>query len=371
MKFSPSLLLELAITILVDPTSPYTALSRDPKDNVLLLEKLTHCWIQQFMHTQNIVLLSQTGRLTCSPEKEQEIKIQVAYHLGVLNRGFQDGTFDENLMENIDETHFVVNMDNGRTLGFHGDTIVKYAEVVSGGDSMTMVIRILGGRRSMIEASMLILTNPNISYPIRGLDDNIPGVCYRTGPKGWMDQTLFSDYFVKPRAFQSDVHGRSKFIWVDNCTGHNMTPRLSTVLEANNAILKYLPPCSTHLCQSTDTFIISKVKDAWTKRWEAKKTDLIASNAWQNTPRADGGWSRKLSNPGKRFFLQLAADSVEDVNRELDCDNISYARKAMIRSGMSLALDGSWSVEQLFPHLQEIVGKYEQIFLGQHVPPRI
>ena len=192
-------------------------------------------------------------------------------------------------MENIDETHFVVNMDNGRTLGFRGDTTIKYAKVVSGGDSMTMVIRISGGRRSMIEAPMLIFTNPNNSYPIRGLNDNIPGVCYRTGPKGWMDQTLFSDYFVEPRAFQSDIYGCSKFIWVDNCTGHNMTPRLSTVLEANNAILKYLPPFSTHLCQPADTFIISKVKDAWTKRWEAKKTDLIASNAWQNTPRADGG----------------------------------------------------------------------------------
>ena len=266
VKFSPRLLIELAITILVDPASLYTALSRDPKDNVLLLEKLTHCWIQQFMHIQNIVFLSQTSRLTCSPEKKQEIEMQVAYHLGVLNRGFQDGTFDENLMENIDKTHFVVNMDNGRTLGFCGDTTVKYAEVVSGGDSMTMVIRILGGRRSMIKAPMLIFTNPNSNYPIRGLNDNIPGVCYCTGPKGWMDQTLFSDYFVESRAFQSDVHSRSKFIWVDNCTSHNMTPKLSTVLEANNAILKYLPPCSTHLCQPADTFIISKVKDAWTKR---------------------------------------------------------------------------------------------------------
>jgi hypothetical protein len=47
-------------------------------------------------------------------------------------------------MENIDETHFVVNLDNGHTLGFQGDTSVTYAEVVSGGDSMTMVVRISG-----------------------------------------------------------------------------------------------------------------------------------------------------------------------------------------------------------------------------------
>jgi hypothetical protein len=48
-------------------------------------------------------------------------------------------------MENLDEMHFVVNLDNGHTLGFWGDISVTYAEVVSGGDSMTMVVRISGG----------------------------------------------------------------------------------------------------------------------------------------------------------------------------------------------------------------------------------
>ena len=231
------------------------------------------------MHVQNIVLLSQTGHLTCSPEKEIQIERNTVHHLGVLKRGFDSGLFDEILMENIDETHFVVNMDNGRTLGFRGDTLTKYAEVVSGGDSMTLVVQISRGRRSMIEAPMLIFTNPNSSYPIRGLDDNIPRVSYRTGPKGWMDQNLFADFFEEPRAFQPDLHGRTKLIWVDNCTGQNLTPRLQGVLQAKQSILRYLPPCSTHLCQPADTFIISKIKDAWTKRWEAKKTELIATNA--------------------------------------------------------------------------------------------
>jgi hypothetical protein len=48
-------------------------------------------------------------------------------------------------MENLDKIHFTVNMDNGCTLGFRGDTVVKYADVVVGGDAMTMVIRIFGG----------------------------------------------------------------------------------------------------------------------------------------------------------------------------------------------------------------------------------
>ena len=160
-------------------------------------------------------------------------------------------------------------------------------------------------------------------------------------------------------------------VWLDNCSSHSLTPRLTAALTGKNTTLKYLPPCSTHLCQPADTFIISKIKDAWTKRWEEKKIQLIQSNAWQNTPRADGQWSGKLTNPGKRFFLQLAADSVEDVNRQVDCNNMSYARKAMIRCGMALNVDGLWSVNQLFPHLQDIVAKHLQYFQGQDVPDHV
>ena len=41
VKFSSRLLIELAISILLDLASPYTAQSRDPKDNALLMSKLT------------------------------------------------------------------------------------------------------------------------------------------------------------------------------------------------------------------------------------------------------------------------------------------------------------------------------------------
>jgi hypothetical protein len=113
--------------------------------------------------------------------------MNTAYRLGVLQRGFQSGVFDENLIENLDETHFTVNMDNGRTLGFRGVSVVKYADVVAGRNAMTMVIRISGGRRSMVEALMLIFTNGNNNYPIRGLEDTIPEVCYRTAQRaGWI-----------------------------------------------------------------------------------------------------------------------------------------------------------------------------------------
>ena len=129
--------------------------------------------------------------------------MNTAYHLGALQRRFQFGIFDENLIENLDEIHFIIKMDNDHTLEFREDTIVKYTNVVASGDVMTMVIKISGNRRSMIEAPMLIFTNGNNNCPIRDLDDTISEIYYQTDPKGWMDQGLFFQYFEKPRAYQS------------------------------------------------------------------------------------------------------------------------------------------------------------------------
>ena len=64
------------------------------------------------------------------------------------------------------------------------------------------------------------------------------------------------------------------------------------------------------------------------------------------------------------FFLQLAAHYVEDVHRKVDCDNMSYAQKAMIRFGMALGVNGIWSVNQLFTHLQQLITKYKLYFYG-------
>ena len=84
VKFSSQLLRELAISILVAPDSIFTANFVDPKDNVLLITKIMHSWMNQFMDSHNIVLLSQQGCLICSPEKELQIEMETAYHLGIL-----------------------------------------------------------------------------------------------------------------------------------------------------------------------------------------------------------------------------------------------------------------------------------------------
>jgi hypothetical protein len=75
------------------------------------------------------------------------------------------------------------------------------------------------------------------------------------------------------------------------------------VLTEKQTVLKFLPSYYTYLYQPADTFIILKIKDAWTKHWESKKIKLVQVDAWQNTARGDGHWSGKLTNPGKHFFI--------------------------------------------------------------------
>lgn len=43
-----------------------------------------------------------------------------------------------------------------------------------------------------------------------------------------------------------------------------------------------------------------------------------------------------------------------------DENGLSYARKAMIRCGLSQDLNGQWRVEQLFPHLQDITQRHKE-----------
>ena len=52
------------------------------------------------------------------------------------------------------------------------------------------------------------------------------------------------------------------------------------------------------------------------------------------------GASGNLKTPGKQFFLKLASDAVRDVNGQRDRNGLSYARKAMIRTGNSMNVNG-------------------------------
>ena len=111
-----------------------------------------------------------------------------------------------------------------------------------------------------------------------------------------------------------------------------------------------MPNNSTDLCQPADSFIIAKLMDVWKSEWESKKLELLNNESYTA--------SGKLKNSGKKFFLQLAAKCVRRVNGMRDKNGITFARKAMIRCGLSKNVNGLWEKAHLYPHLQEIMNKY-------------
>ncbi|KAL2642890.1 hypothetical protein R1flu_010477 [Riccia fluitans] len=124
-------------------TGDYTTSTLDAQGEPVI-HRINRHWVQLFMDRFNIVCRVQSGKLTTSPEREQHMEMTVAHHLGKLFREFTDGQLDEDMVENVDETHFIINMDNGRTLGFQGDQEVQYADVVSGVQGMIMIVRMFG-----------------------------------------------------------------------------------------------------------------------------------------------------------------------------------------------------------------------------------
>lgn len=67
---------------------------------------------------------------------------------------------------------------------------MKYADAVGGGLGISMVVRISGGRDTGIELPFVVFKNDRLSYPVRGVLDDIPGASYRSRLKGWMDTTV-------------------------------------------------------------------------------------------------------------------------------------------------------------------------------------
>lgn len=129
-----------------------------------------------------------------SNQAQKFVERRVAYFPGCISREFSSGTLIEDCVENVDESHLDFNVDNGKTLGFRGDNKMRYAEVVSGGEGMTMMVRISGGRRAVIENTFMIFKNRDCNYPIRGVPDYITGVSYRTGPKRWIDRLVIVEW---------------------------------------------------------------------------------------------------------------------------------------------------------------------------------
>lgn len=363
LRFDSRLLRQLALDTIAysdDPSCNGTTI--DPQTGISIKELIRPMWITRFMQSCNIVCRTQTGKLMVSPAKRELIDRQVAFHLGQLSRDLRSGSLREEDIYNSDETHFVVHLHSNRTLARRGENEVKYADVVSGDDGMTMMVTLGGGRDGTMPVPLMIFKNLSRSYPIRGLNDDVPGVAYRSSPKSFMDRVLFCDWLNERRIFQPFPNGRTRVLYVDNCSAHKLTEDVQAALQRSRTVLRFFPACATDLVQPADSFVIQQIKSEWRARWDAKLMDMISNNMWTSA-----GGSGRLVNPGKRFFLRLAADVVRCVAQKRDSEGILLIRKAMIRCGMALNLNGIWEERQLSPELQNIINKYRDNFNGTPV----
>lgn len=71
----------------------------------------------------------------------------------------------DDTIENADDTHVVVNMDTGKTLGLIGYRHFKYADKVSGGESMKLIIRITDGQNADVQATTPWAPIVDLQYP--------------------------------------------------------------------------------------------------------------------------------------------------------------------------------------------------------------
>ena len=209
---------------------------------------------QAFADIYGILSRDHTVRRKTSAQKLKFIEKQVAFHLGFLSRTLQSGQIEEDNLENADATHFVINMDNRRTLGFSGESVVKYADAVWGGEGMTIVLRISRGRNARIEARFMGFKNSGRPYPIHSLPDNFPGISYRSGPKGWMETAVMSQW-LSEKSLYCSANGRRRILYVDHHSEHNQTPQPVQSLAGINTELRYFPPNLTDYIQPCDSVI--------------------------------------------------------------------------------------------------------------------
>lgn len=195
VKFNSRMLRNLALRTISDSSlEECNADTLDPRTGKPVSDHVSARWVQHFMQRNNIVSRSQAGKLQVSTAKQDFIEREVAFHLGKLCREFNSRGLDEDCVYNADETHFAINMHNHKTVSVRGSSEVKYADVVSGDEGMTMMVTIRGGALATLCPAFMIFKNKQRSYPIQGLPDNIPGVAYRTQPEGWMDGTVFLEW---------------------------------------------------------------------------------------------------------------------------------------------------------------------------------
>ena len=256
-------------------------------------------FIERYCYTSNFVQRINSGNKKRSVEFTDQLEKSIPFHLGQIARSFSNGEINEDEVENMDETHFVFDLDNRKCLSFRGDQSVNYMGVVSGAEGMTVVLRVTGGVNSRIASPFFIFKSRAESYPIAGSPDNNPRVSYRTQRNGWMDGKRFVQWLKEGRAIPSLPNNRDRQLFLDNCSGHRPSAEANAALIDIRTNLCYFPANATHICQPLDSSLIYSFEQEWRKRWDSEKLRLCRASAVSNV-------SGKVEHPNRAWYMKTA-----------------------------------------------------------------
>lgn len=267
-KITVSLLLQLAIDIVHNANEGCTHHRSTCHISKPTKEAINIIWTQIFMLKHRIFRLSQSGELMISPQKREWLEKEIEFHLGCVKRGFGSGELNENLIEKSDETQLVINMDNSKTLDYIGDEPISYVDVASGGDPMTLMVRLTGGPRAAIKSLFLICKSTAIYYRIRGFPDSIPGVSYISSPKAWAGSKVWSEWLSEPRSMPAQLGDRKRTLFLDYCSSEIEDESIQEHLSMIKVMLRNFLANTTESTQPSNSFIIQKIKDRCRFHWE-------------------------------------------------------------------------------------------------------
>lgn len=338
----------------------------DPRSKKQVLECLNSRWVRAFADRYQVLLdVRGGGNIPASRELQFDIGDRViAYHVGLLARAFQKGDLLEENVETLGVFHFIVNAENGYTLGFSGEPNASYSDIMKGGRGMTMLLRVSGGKDAKIETPFMVLEDAERGYPLEGIPDDVDNCAYRTAPQGWIDETVAAQYFLEKRAVPFLSSGRKRILFVEPAIWFKYANVLAEPLRQSNTELKFFPPNAVHIMQPVETILGPLIKDAWTRCWREMKVRMIDLGVWSSDGRDASG---KIFNAGPRYFLKSAATTVSDVNGMATERGIPFVREAMIACGLALNENGMWEVGQLRSEIQAIATKHKEHFEGKFV----
>lgn len=112
---------------------------------------------------------------------------------------------------------------------------------------MTMIVMLNGRSRPHFEIPMVIFQNDSCSHTIYCVRNNVPGLCYRSGPKVCMYTRLFETWLNEKQVISAFPAGNERVLFVDNASGHKKNAAEISALHRSFTKLVFLRKNSTDL----------------------------------------------------------------------------------------------------------------------------